>query len=112
MKTLLVAALSALLAPYQCASGDTAERPIEDSAPKALHILAERFSSDGNNSACETVIDQLIEQYPSSRYAKEARENGSCNGSVQPRPRAPEPEAAEPTPAEAAPETPAEKGDE
>lgn len=116
MKTLLVAALSALLAPYQCASGDTAERPIEDSAPKALHLLAERFSSQGDNGACETVVSQLIEQYPSSRYAKDARENGSCNGTVAPKPRAPEPEAEtaelKPEKADESAETSAEKGDE
>lgn len=106
MRTVLVAALSALLAPYQCSHGDQAERPIEDSAPKALHLLAERFSSQGDNSACETVISQLIEQYPSSRYAKAAREEGACNGAVAAKlrsraqarassPRAPEPEAPE-----------------
>jgi len=69
MKSLLVAALSALLAPYQCSHGSQGDRPIEDSAPKALHLLAKRFSSQGENGACETVISQLIEQYPSSRYA-------------------------------------------
>lgn len=103
MKTVLVAALSALLAPYQCSHGDQAERPIEDSAPKALHVLAERFSSQGDNSACETVISQLIEQYPSSRYAKAAREEGACNGTVAAKPRAPEPEAPEPAQEQEAP---------
>jgi hypothetical protein len=105
MKTLLVAALSALLAPYQCSHADQTDRPIEDTAPKALHILAERFSSQGDNSACETVIAQLIEQYPSSRYAKAARDEGACNGTVAPKPRAkePEPEPATPSQEEEAP---------
>lgn len=113
MKSVLVAALSALLAPYQCSHADQTERPIEDTAPKALHILAERFSSQGENGACETVIAQLIEQYPSSRYAKAARDEGACNGSVAARPRKPDPEPEEKTEGgEKSDETPAEKGDE
>lgn len=73
MKILAFACLLALAAPYQCAS-DKAERPIEDTAPQALWILAERFKAENNMSARETTLRQIIEQYPSSRYAQRARE--------------------------------------
>lgn len=84
MKVLLFVAVSALLAPYQCASGETAERPIEDTAPKALWNLAQRFREQGDTNACETVYSQLTEQYPSSRYAKQARET-TCTGGARQR---------------------------
>ncbi len=60
-------------APYQCAS-DTTDRPVEDTAPQALWILSERFETEGNQPARETTLRQLINQYPSSRYAHRARE--------------------------------------
>jgi hypothetical protein len=109
MKTLLVVGLSALLAPYQCASGKQSERPVEDSAPKALSVLAERFRSQGDQSACETVQQQLIEQYPSSRYAKQAREH-SCLGGA-PRSAVPSAQAAHSTAGGDRGETAAERGE-
>jgi len=63
----------ALYAPYQCAT-EPNERPLEDSAPKALWMLAERFQTEGQSEARETTLRQLIEQYPSSRYAERARQ--------------------------------------
>ena len=69
-----VLALSVLLgAPYQCAT-EPNERPVEDSAPKALWMLAERFHAEGQGDANRTTLHQLIEQYPSSRYAERARQ--------------------------------------
>jgi TolA-binding protein len=62
-----------LSAPYQCAT-EPNERPTEDSAPKALWMLAERFEREHNGAARETTMRQLIEQYPSSRYAERARQ--------------------------------------
>ncbi|MET0341002.1 MAG: hypothetical protein ABW252_08365 [Polyangiales bacterium] len=63
----------ALYAPYQCGT-EPNERPVEDSAPKALWMLAERFQAEGQDAARETTLQQLITQYPSSRYAERARE--------------------------------------
>jgi hypothetical protein len=72
VKAALLSMLIALSAPYQCASDD--ERPpVEDSGPQALWILAERFKAEGNLPARETTLRQIIEAYPSSRYAQRAR---------------------------------------
>jgi hypothetical protein len=72
MKAALLALSISLWAPYQCAT-EPDERPQEDSAPKALFMLAEKFEQEGNSSARETTLRQLIEQYPASRYAESAR---------------------------------------
>jgi TolA-binding protein len=72
MKAALLALGIMLGAPYQCAT-EPNERPTEDTAPQALWMLAERFASENNPSARETTLKQLIERYPSSRYAERAR---------------------------------------
>jgi hypothetical protein len=73
MKSAVLALCVAMWAPYQCAT-DPNERPMEDTAPKALWLLSERFQTDGDQKARETTLRQLAEQYPSSRYAQRARE--------------------------------------
>jgi hypothetical protein len=73
MKSAVLALCVALWAPYQCAT-DPNERPIEDTAPKALWLLSERFAEEGDQKARETTLKQLVEQYPSSRYAQRARD--------------------------------------
>lgn len=73
MKALLFAACLLASAPYQCAT-DTSDRPIEDTAPQALWILAERFAAENNQPARTTTLQQIIDQYPSSRYAQRARQ--------------------------------------
>jgi TolA-binding protein len=73
VRALLFAACLLSSAPYQCAT-DRSERPVEDTAPQALWILAERFEAEGNQAARETTLQQLLQQYPSSRYAQRARE--------------------------------------
>lgn len=72
MKSAVLALTAALLAPYQCATSKN-ERPLEDTAPKALWILSERFQKDGDEKARETTLHQIVEQYPGSRYASRAR---------------------------------------
>ncbi|MEY4510262.1 MAG: hypothetical protein RLZZ450_2384 [Pseudomonadota bacterium] len=72
MKATLLALSITLWAPYQCGAEPDA-RPQEDSAPKALFMLAEKFEQEGNSSARETTLRQLIDQYPASRYAERAR---------------------------------------
>lgn len=73
MRAAMLALSIALYAPYQCGT-EPDERPIEDSAPKALWMLAERFAAEGQTTARETTLQQLVAQYPSSRYAARARE--------------------------------------
>jgi len=72
MKPLVLALCTALLAPYQCATSKET-RPLEDTAPKALWLLSERFQKDGDNKARDTTLHQIVEQYPGSRYASRAR---------------------------------------
>lgn len=73
MKAALLAITLALSAPYQCGTEKNV-RPVEDSAPEALWKLAERFREQGDLEARATTLKQLLEQYPSSRYAERARE--------------------------------------
>ena len=73
MKAALLALGVMLSAPYQCGT-EPNERPRQDSAPKALWMLAERFASENNGSARQTTLRQLIENYPTSRYAERARQ--------------------------------------
>jgi TolA-binding protein len=73
MKAALLALGIMLGAPYQCAT-EPNERPVEDSAPKALWMLSERFEKEGKADARESTLRQLVEQYPGSRYAERARE--------------------------------------
>ncbi len=51
------------MAPYQCATSKN-ERPLEDTAPKALWILSERFEKEGDGKARETTLRQIVDQYP------------------------------------------------
>ncbi len=39
-------------------------KPVEDTAPKSLWIMAERFEKEGQSSAREVTLKQLVEQYP------------------------------------------------
>ncbi len=73
MRAFLCASILAISAPYQCATDGT-ERPVEDTAPQALWVLAERFESEHNLAARETTLRQLVAAYPSSRYAERARQ--------------------------------------
>ncbi len=66
----LFAALS--LAPFQCASDPDPERSMEDSAPRALWDLSERFREQDDDRARRETLEWLIERYPSSRYARRA----------------------------------------
>ncbi len=73
MKTLLFAVSLFAFAPYQCAT-EANDRPVEDTPPQALWALAERFGAEGNHAARETTLRQIIDEYPSSRFAQRARQ--------------------------------------
>ncbi len=85
MKAPLFAAALYAFAPYQCGT-EPNERPVEDTPPQALWTLAERFGADGDVAARETTLRQIIEEYPSSRYAQRARQE---LGIAEPQPSAP-----------------------
>lgn len=70
---LFVAAALAVTAPFQCASDPDPDRAMEDSAPRALWDLSVRFEAEGNEQARRTTLEQLVERYPSSRYAQRAQ---------------------------------------
>ena len=38
-----------------------------------VYLLAERFKAEGQAAARETTLRQLVDQYPTSRYAERAR---------------------------------------
>lgn len=72
MKAALLALGITLWAPYQCGTSPD-PRPQEDSAPKALWMLAEKFEKEGNADAKSTTLHELVEQYPASRWSERAR---------------------------------------
>ncbi|WP_437494388.1 hypothetical protein WME75_22410 [Sorangium sp. So ce1014] len=62
-------------APYQCASGvDPDHRQYEDPS-EALYDLAGRFKANGDRRAHVDTLRFLVERYPSSRFARMARQD-------------------------------------
>ncbi|KYF79527.1 hypothetical protein BE20_49080 [Sorangium cellulosum] len=62
-------------APYQCASDvDPDHRQYEDPS-EALYGLAERFKANGDRRAQADTLRFLVERYPSSRFARMARQD-------------------------------------
>jgi hypothetical protein len=68
-----VVALGLTAAPFQCASDPDPDRRIEDTPAEALWHLSERFRTEGNEPARRTTLQQIVEQYPTSREAERAR---------------------------------------
>lgn len=66
--------LASSAAPFQCASDPVPEHRLEDSAPEALWLLAERFHREGNEAARQTALNEIIVRYPNSHEATRARE--------------------------------------
>ncbi|MCB9597752.1 MAG: hypothetical protein H6719_33855 [Sandaracinaceae bacterium] len=69
----LVLALAFALAPLQCGTAPREHPEFEDSPPQALWELSERFEAEGDESARRRTLEQIIERYPSSRFAERAR---------------------------------------
>ncbi len=59
-------------APFQCASDPDPDRAMEDSAPRALWDLAERFREAGDAPGQRQTLLFLVDRYPSSRYTRRA----------------------------------------
>ena len=76
MKFVLVPLLALALggAPFQCAADPDPERRIADTPAEALWDLSERFEEQGNETARQTTLEQLVERYPSSREAVRAQD--------------------------------------
>ncbi|WP_437787061.1 tetratricopeptide repeat protein [Sorangium sp. So ce1097] len=62
-------------APYQCASEVDPDRRIHEDPSEALYDLAERFKARGERDAQRDTLRFLVERYPSSRFARMARED-------------------------------------
>jgi hypothetical protein len=60
-------------APLQCPARRGPELAREETPGEALWQLAERFEREGNEGARRTTLQQIIDRYPSSRFAQSAR---------------------------------------
>jgi len=79
---ILLASLST--APFQCAKRPDPERAIEEEPGDALYKLAERFREKGDREARITTLRYLVERFPSSRFAPEAKRDLEELGVVMP----------------------------
>lgn len=59
-------------APMQCGQGSTADLRVEDDAPEALWLLANRFETEGKHDAAVETWGTLADRYPSNRHAAES----------------------------------------
>ena len=66
---------SLAFAPFQCASERDPDYATEETPGEALYQLAERMRSEGDEAARKKTLRFLIERYPSSRFARMARED-------------------------------------
>jgi outer membrane protein assembly factor BamD (BamD/ComL family) len=67
----LVAAFA--IAPVQCAHKPDPDVRREDSPGDALWGLAESFRAKGDETSARETLRYLLEKYPASRHAEEAR---------------------------------------
>ncbi|MBI5516763.1 MAG: hypothetical protein HY909_23465 [Deltaproteobacteria bacterium] len=61
------------VAPVQCPTRRGPELAREDTPGDALWGLAERFGQRGDEASRRATLEFLVERYPSSRFAPEAR---------------------------------------
>jgi len=66
-------ALNLGTAPMQCSRNPDPNLRQEDTAGDALWSLAQKFEADHNDAAAKDTLRYLVEKYPSSRHAREAR---------------------------------------
>ncbi|WP_437283106.1 hypothetical protein WME90_21765 [Sorangium sp. So ce375] len=62
-------------APFQCASEVDPDRRVYEDPSEALYALAERFKASGDRRAQVDTLRFLVERYPSSRFARMARQD-------------------------------------
>lgn len=61
------------LAPFQCASEPPADVAREETPGHALKGLADEFEKAGDKDARIRTLQYLVERYPRSKFAEEAR---------------------------------------
>jgi hypothetical protein len=71
---LLASALVAFRAPLQCSGEPPPEARRYETPPDALYDLAARFKKGGDRHAYRETLTYLVERYPNSRFALQARE--------------------------------------
>jgi outer membrane protein assembly factor BamD (BamD/ComL family) len=60
-------------APFQCARKPGPDVRLEDEPGQALYALAQKFKADGNEGARTETLEFIVKQYPTSRFAEQAR---------------------------------------
>ncbi|MBK6516182.1 MAG: hypothetical protein IPG04_19295 [Polyangiaceae bacterium] len=60
-------------APFQCASEPDPNRTREETPGQALKGLADEFGKAGDREAKVRTLQYLVERYPRSKYAEEAK---------------------------------------
>lgn len=74
-KAAILALLGAIAAaPLQCTRDPDPKRAVYEDPAEALYALAEQFRAEGNEPARKTTLRRLADRYPSSRFARMARE--------------------------------------
>ncbi len=66
--------LALALAPYQCAASNDPSKAHEETPGEALHALALDFRARGDERSAQATLAFLVARYPSSRFAKAARD--------------------------------------
>jgi len=88
LKGAVLATVSAVAlsgAPLQCGSRGSEDPALrrEETAGDALWALAEDFHARGDARAAEHTLRTLVEKYPSSRYARAAKEQLEADASTR-----------------------------
>lgn len=69
----LLVLLGSATAPLQCASDPPAATSREETPGEALKRLADEFAKAGDSEARVKTLQFLVERYPRSRFAEEAK---------------------------------------
>lgn len=68
-------------APFQCAHDPDASEHAHDTPSEALWTLSEQFKANGETQARNETLRMIVDRYPTSREADQAREAlGSTGG--------------------------------
>lgn len=71
----ILAAAFATSAPFQCTSNPDPNQALEDTPGEAVYRLAQEFQTSGDHEAWRRTLTYLIERYPSSRFAVQAKQD-------------------------------------
>ena len=70
-------------APFQCAHDPDASEHAHDTPSEALWTLSEQFKANGETQARNETLRMIVDRYPTSREADQAREAlGQTGGSA------------------------------